>query len=181
MRVHEKKQNEYPWWIKLFFWKQKKKYGQVLMPGLIWGRSPKLFAAVALLYGALDRKSSPLSPELRSLITVRVSQINWCRFCVDINSATLLKRCGSMEKVDALENWRDSNLFNDLEKSALQYAEAMTRTDQKVTDEMVDKLREFFDDDGIVELTGLIAFQNLSSKFNSALDIESQGFCKVGK
>ena len=73
MRVHEKKSNEYPWWIKLFFWKQKKKYGQVLTPGLIWGRSPKLFASVALLYGAIDRKSSPISPELRSLVTVRVS------------------------------------------------------------------------------------------------------------
>ncbi len=181
MRVNEKKLSEYPWWIKLFFWKQKKKYGHVLMPGLIWGRSPKLFASVALLYGAIDRKSSPISPELRSLVTVRVSQINWCKFCVDINSATLLKRCGSMEKVDALENWRDSELFNDLEKAALQYAEAMTRSDQQVTDEMVDKLREHFDEDGIVELTGLVAFQNMSSKFNSALDIPAQGFCKVGK
>ena len=35
------------------------------------------------------------------------------------------------------------------------------------------------DDDGVVELTGLIAFQNLSSKFNSALDVPAQGFCKV--
>ena len=86
-----------------------------------------------------------------------------------------------MEKVDALENWRDSELFNDLEKAALQYAEAMTRSDQQVTDEMVDKLREHFDEDGIVELTGLVAFQNMSSKFNSALDIPAQGFCKVGK
>ena len=34
------------------------------------------------------------------------------------------------------------------------------------------------DEDGIVELTGLIAFQNMSSKFNSALDIPPQGFCK---
>lgn len=41
-----------------------------------------------------------------------------------------------------------------------------------------DQLKTFFDDDAIVELTGLIAFQNLSSKFNSALDVPSQGFCK---
>ena len=45
----------------------------------------------AFLYGALDRRASPLDPALRSLVTVRVSQINWCAFCVDINSATLLK------------------------------------------------------------------------------------------
>jgi alkylhydroperoxidase family enzyme len=41
------------------------------------------------------------------------------------------------------------------------------------------KLRRHFDDDAIVELTGLIAFQNLSSKFNSALDVPSQGFCQL--
>ena len=39
------------------------------------------------------------------------------------------------------------------------------------------RLKLIFDDDTIVELTGLIAFQNLSSKFNSALDVPAQGFC----
>ncbi len=40
-------------------------------------------------------------------------------------------------------------------------------------------LREHFSDDEIIELTGLIAFQNLSSKFNAALGVEPQGFCTV--
>jgi AhpD family alkylhydroperoxidase len=78
--------------VRLFFWNQKRKYGQVLEPGMLWGRSPWLFVTLALLYGALDRKRSPIDPPLRSLVTVRVSQINHCAFCVDINSATLLKR-----------------------------------------------------------------------------------------
>jgi alkylhydroperoxidase family enzyme len=43
------------------------------------------------------------------------------------------------------------------------------------------RLRSFYDDEGIVELTGLIAFQNLSSKFNNALDVPAQGFCPVEK
>jgi uncharacterized peroxidase-related enzyme len=179
MRISVKRLAEYPWVLRPFFWNQKRKYGAVLQPGLLWARVPKLFAAVAGLYGVLDRKSSPLSPVLRSLVTVRVSQINWCRFCVDINSATLAKRSGSMEKVDGLERWKDSDLFDDKEKAVLEYTEAVTYTDQQVTDEMVARLREFFDEDGVVELTGLIAFQNLSSKFNSALDVPPQGFCKL--
>ena len=88
MRVSVKQLSEYPWILWPFFWNQKRKYGAILQPGLLWARVPKLFGAVAVLYGVLDRKSSPLSPVLRSLVTVRVSQINWCRFCVDINSAT---------------------------------------------------------------------------------------------
>lgn len=179
MRVTIKQLKRYPWILRPFFWNQKRKYGEILIPGLLWGRVPKLFASVAMLYGALDRKSSPLNPELRSLVTVRVSQINWCKFCVDINSATLAKRSGSLEKVDKLAKWKDSDLFDEKEKVVLEYTEAVTYTDQQVTDELVDRLMGFFDDDGVVELTGLIAFQNLSSKFNSALDAPAQGFCII--
>ena len=55
----------------------------------------------------------------------------------------------------------------------------MTRSDQRVQDDMIERLRGHFDDDGIVELTALIAFQNMSSKFNSALGVPAQGFCKL--
>ncbi len=179
MRVSTKPLRRYPWYLRPFFWNQKRKYGAVLQPGLLWGRSPKLFASVAILYGALDRKKSPLSPELRSLVTVRVSQINWCHFCVDINSATLAKRSGSMEKVENLDRWQQSGLYSEMERVVLEYTEAVTYSDRQVEDDLIERLKGFFDEDGIVELTGLIAFQNLSSKFNSALDVPPQGFCKV--
>jgi AhpD family alkylhydroperoxidase len=169
----------YPWWVRLFFWKQKRTYGRILDPGLLWARSPNVFAAVALLYGALDRKSSPLSPALRSLVTVRVSQINHCAFCVDINSATLAERGVAMEKIEQLREWQESSLFGADEQLALTYAEAMTLPSPGVTDALREKLRARWDEDTIVELTGLIAFQNLSSKFNAALDVPSQGFCTL--
>ena len=84
--------HHFSWYVRLIFWIQKRRYGAVLEPTRLWGRSPRVFAALASLYGALDRSSSPIEPALRSLVTVRVSQINWCAFCVDINSATVLKR-----------------------------------------------------------------------------------------
>jgi len=169
--------SQYPWFIRLFFWKQKRTYGDILVPGLLWGRSPWVFAAVALLYGALDRRSSPITPALRSLVTVRVSQINHCAFCVDINSATLAKRGISMEKVGAISNWRDSALFEPAERLALEYAEAMTISNREIDESLRARLKQQWNDDAIVELTGLIAFQNLSSKFNAALDVPPQGFC----
>ncbi|UCH49383.1 MAG: carboxymuconolactone decarboxylase family protein [Betaproteobacteria bacterium] len=179
MRVSAKKLNGYPLFLRPFFWNQRRKYGDVLQPALLWARTPRLFAAVAILFGVLDRKSSPLSPVLRSLVTVRVSQINWCRFCVDLNSAVLAKRAGSTEKVEQLVGWEGSAVFDDKEKAVLEYTDAITYSDRQVSDEMLARLRTFFDEDAIVELTGLIAFQNLSSKFNSALDVPSQGFCQV--
>tara|TARA_R110002167_G_scaffold22064_2_gene79295 strand:+ start:10935 stop:11504 length:570 start_codon:yes stop_codon:yes gene_type:complete len=179
MHIEDKPLNSYPFWLRPFFWRQKRRYGSVLKPGLLWARVPKLFAAVALLYGVLDRKGSPISPVIRSLVTVRVSQINHCAFCVDINAATLIRRAGTEIKVEALSEWQDSNIFDSVERSVLAYTEAMTYSDREVTPVLMAELKLHFSDDEVVELTGLIAFQNLSSKFNSALDVPAQGFCSV--
>lgn len=181
MRVTEKPLDSYPWYLRPFFWNQKRKYGQILKPALIWARVPRLFAAIAVLYGVLDRKSSPIDPVLRSLITVRVSQINGCCFCIDINSAVLAQRTGSMNKVEALERWQESELFDNQERVILEYVEAVTYTDRQVDENLTQRLYEYFNEDEIVELTGLIAFQNLSSKFNSALDLPAQGFCRLSE
>jgi len=175
--VSAKPISRYPWFIRLFFWKQKLTYGRVLDPGLLWGRSKWVFATVALLYGAFNRGGSPIPAALRSLVTVRVSQINHCAFCVDINSATLRKRGVSDAKIESLADWRASPLFDAEERLALEWAEAMTLN--AVDDELRARVTEHWNEDAIVELTGLIAFQNLSSKFNSALDVPAQGFCML--
>lgn len=179
MHIKDKPLNQYPFWLKPFFCSQKRRYGDVLKPGLLWARVPKLFATVAMLYGVLNRKRSPITPMLRSLATVRVSQINHCAFCVDINSATLIKACGSEEKVQALHHWRESAIYDDRERAVLEYVEAITYSDRHVNGELMSKLKQFFSEDEVVELTGLIAFQNLSSKFNAALDVPPQGFCHL--
>lgn len=179
MRIDPRAVQESPWYLRPFFWNQRRKYGAALDAALLWARSPKLFLGVAFLYGMIDRNSSPIDPPLRSLVTVRVSQLNWCRFCVDLNSATLLKRGASLAKIEALEAWRESDLFDERERAALDYAEAMTSSDRQVDDRHVERLKQHFDDDAIVELTGLIAFQNLSSKFNAALAVPPQGFCRL--
>ena len=119
MRIEPKPLNDYPWYLRLFFWNQRRKYGKVLDASLLWARSPKLFLAALFLFRTMDRKSSPLSPILRSLVMVRVSQINGCAFCVDMNSATLLKRGVSSAKVGALQEWRASGLFEEQERSVL--------------------------------------------------------------
>ncbi|MCF6356010.1 MAG: carboxymuconolactone decarboxylase family protein [Candidatus Polarisedimenticolaceae bacterium] len=173
------KGQRFTWYVKLFFWNQKRKYGAILEPARLWGRSPKVFAALASLYGAFDRGSSPLEPALRTLVTVRVSQINVCPFCVDINSATALKRGITNEKLTELADYATNDLYSDEEKAALTYTEVVTYSDQQPTAEHFEALRRHFDDDTIIELTGLIGFQNMSSKFNAALGVKPQGFCTM--
>ena len=177
MRLSQRAIRRIPWYLKPFFWNQKRKYGQYLEPAKVWAMLPRLFVAVASVYGALDRKKSPISPALRSLISIRVSQMNGCRFCVDIHSAMLIKRTQTDEKCLVLDNWKQSSLFSDAEIAALNYAEQMTNVGCQVDEACFNKLKKHFDEQAIVELTALVAFQNMSSKFNSALAIEPQGFC----
>ena len=70
-----------------------------------------------------------------------------------------------------------SHRYSAPERAALAFAEAMTITGQKVTDELFAEARRHFSEAQVVELTAAVALENFRSKFNVALGIESQGFC----
>ncbi len=82
------------------------------------------------------------------------------------------------EKIAAIDDYESSALYDERERVALQYADAITLSDRDVSDELFRRLREHFDDDAIVELTEIIAWENASSKFNRALRIPSQDLWK---
>ncbi|HZO29511.1 MAG TPA: hypothetical protein VFH48_26345 [Chloroflexota bacterium] len=84
----------------------------------------------------------------------------------------------SEEKLLALLDWESSTLFDDTERLVLEYADSMTTTGRDVSDELFARLRAVFDDDAIVELTEIVAWENASSKFNRALRVPSQGLWK---
>jgi 4-carboxymuconolactone decarboxylase len=80
------------------------------------------------------------------------------------------------EQIKDLLVYRESGAFSPLEKLALDYAVAMTRTPVEVSDDLVAALREQLSDSAIVELTASIAWENHRARFNHALGIEAQGF-----
>ena len=86
----------------------------------------------------------------------------------------------SDEKIEALTDYADSNLFSEAERTALEFADAMTITGRDVSDELFARLRGFYDEDALVELTATIAWENASSKFNRALRVPSQELWKRG-
>lgn len=131
-----------------------------------------MFLGLSAFYGALDRKSSPLPPQLRACVMLRVSQMNRCSFCIALNSEIFTKRKGSEEKLAQLDNFYDNPLFSEKEKVALMYAEAVTDRNQHISDLLASKLKVHFSEDEIVELTALIAFQNCSNLFNTSLMVE---------
>ena len=86
------------------------------------------------------------------------------------------RAASTRRKLRDVPRWRDSDVYTDLERQVMAYAEAMTATPPSVTDEMVAGLRRELDDAELVELTMMVAVENVRSRFNSALGLTSQGF-----
>lgn len=84
---------------------------------------------------------------------------------------------GGEAKLAELAGWRASRAFSELERAALEYAERITHTAQRVDDALFAQLKAHFSERQIVELTAAVALENFRSKFNPALGIEAQGFC----
>lgn len=177
--VPPKPLREYPFYVRWFFRRQARKYGQTLAPSWLWGRLPGHFFGLLFLLGSFQRKRFPVDTALRSLVSARVAQLNGCAFCVDLNAYNLLQATGSAAKAQEVNHWRESQLYSERERAALDYAEAMTDTTRRVTQAQISALQQHFNDDGVVALTAWIAFQNLSAKFNSALGAEESGLCKL--
>jgi alkylhydroperoxidase family enzyme len=81
-----------------------------------------------------------------------------------------------LAKIREVPRWRDSEVFSDLERDVMDYAEAMTLTPPTVTHEMVSRLDEALGHESVVELAMMVAVEDQRSRFNSATGLASQGY-----
>lgn len=72
-------------------------------------------------------------------------------------------------------------MFTPVEQLVLEYADGITLSGHDVSDDLFAGLRRHFSEEAVVELTAHIAFENFRSKFNHALRVEAQGFCRINK
>jgi uncharacterized peroxidase-related enzyme len=168
-----------PWFLQLFRRAQVRRHGRALEPTELWSYRPRAMLGFLHLFRALRSADSPLSAELRARVSVCVSELNGCAFCVDLNSSLLTQARGRQVESGPVSEWRADPTLDARARLALEYAEAMTRTPPDVGDELFARLQAAFAPDAIVELTAVIAFQNLSARFNAALGANPHGFCAV--
>ncbi len=129
------------------------------------------------LFGLAIEKSGTIEKRIHLLAQLRAAQMVECPFCIDIIPA-LGKKEGVLtdEEIAAVSHYYDSDLFTVREKVAIEYAEAVSKTPVKVSDEMFARLKSFYDEKQIVELTASIAYENYRARFNHALGIGSDNF-----
>jgi alkylhydroperoxidase family enzyme len=156
---------------------QAKKWGGPLLNHLVYARRPTIFQGARAMWGGLDA-SGLVAPDLIALVNRRVASLNGCVFWQDINAAVGSELGVSDQKLLALGEYATSPLYEEQERAALEYADAITLSDRDVGDDLFEKVRGYFGDEALVELTAVIAWENSSSKFNRALRVPSQGLWK---
>lgn len=94
---------------------------------------------------------------------------------MDIGSAVgRRKNVVSDEELREVPSWKHSKILGERDKAAIEYAEEMSKTPVKVSDELFGRLRNYFTDEQIIELTASIAYENYRARFNHALNIGSE-------
>jgi len=149
-------------------------HGAGIEPVEIWAYQPKMMSGMGKFQQAV-RKGNAVDERLKYLVELKGAQMIGCEYCVDLGSQICRNSGFSDEELLALPRYRQSDLFTEREKVALDYTVAVMRTPVEVTDELFAHMKEHFTDEQLVEITALLTVVNLD-RFNAAFGIGSAGF-----
>jgi alkylhydroperoxidase family enzyme len=165
----------YGWMLKRF---SRKLFGDVPEPlEVTWHNRAVLSSSIG--FGRKVQKWNQLDPNLKSFAHMAVVSLVGCSWCLDFGYFQAHNEGLDEAKASEVPRWRESPVFTPLEREVMEYAEAMTETPPRVTDEMSARLLEQIGAPAMVELTAWVAFANMAARTNTALGIESQGFSKA--
>jgi alkylhydroperoxidase family enzyme len=153
----------------------RRRYGAVLEPGLVALHHRGVLRTM-LRTEAGVAKWDRLDPSVKALATLAAAAGIGCSWCLDFGYWESRNRDIPAAKLDAITRWRDTDVYTALERTAIEYAEAMTATPPTVDDALVDRLRTWLDDAQLVELTAIVAQENYRSRVNAAMGLTGQGF-----
>lgn len=125
-----------------------------------------------LAYLTAIRQQTTIGGALRELVIMRVAVLNGAPYEADQHAPIALAEGITQSQLDVLDDWKNSQAFNSLERAVLAYTDAMTRQVQ-VPPEVFAEVRSHMDERQMVELTATIAAYNMVSRFLEALQIHS--------
>ena len=130
-------------------------------------------------FGRKVEKWDQLDADLTTYAHMAVASLVGCSWCLDFNYFKAHNEGLDEAKASEVPRWRESTVFSPLERDVMEYAEAMSETPPRVTDELSARLLKQLGVPALVELTAVVGFANSSTRGNTALGIESQGFSRA--
>ncbi len=148
---------------------------EMIEPAQAYAHTPGLLIGYGLFEFTIA-KAHRVPERLKVLAELKAAALTQCEWCIDVGSPIAYRAGVEEAQLLALAHYRESDRFSDLEKLVLDYAVGVSSTPVSVSDELFAKLREHLDDAQLVELTNVIAIENMRGRFNLALGIGSAGF-----
>ena len=120
-----------------------------------------------------------IDKKLRAVVELRVSQINGCAYCVDLHTTEARRAGETTQRLDCLTVWREVTFFDDAEKAALEWTEAITTVATNgAPKHLYNALTEHFSEEEVVDLTLIIAQMNawnrLAISFGHGPDVRGE-------
>jgi 4-carboxymuconolactone decarboxylase len=148
--------------------------GDGIEPVEVWAYQPKMLSGMGKFQQAV-RKGDTVDERLKYLVELKGAQMIGCEYCVDLGSQICRNSGLSDDELLALPRYRQSDLFTEREKAALDYTVGVMRTPVDVSDEVFAHAKEHFSNEQLVEITALLTVVNLD-RLNAAFGIGSAGF-----
>jgi alkylhydroperoxidase family enzyme len=166
--------------IKLAYYFTRRKFGKVPSPIAI--HAARLPAAFGMFYGKVAQLDKKLHLPLETIFLIReqVARLNICLFCVDIGRLFATESSMNVDKLDALDRYRDSPLFSDAERAALDYVTELTGN-KKVQPSTFAGMSRFYSERAICEIVWLVASEHLYNLTNLGLNIHSDMLCDIDR
>jgi AhpD family alkylhydroperoxidase len=141
---------------------------QAMQPRFDYSKiAPEVYRAMLGLEKTIN--SSGLEAILLDLVRLRVSQMNGCAYCIDMHSKDLRAMGESEQRLYLLNAWRESPFYSERERSALDWAEALTEvTEKHISDEMYEQARRHFSEAELANLTLAVVSINGWNRLNIA-------------
>lgn len=110
---------------------------------------------------ALNKHIASIDNKLRALVELRVSQINGCVYCVDLHSEQARAAGETQQRLDGIAVWPECPFFDESERAALAWAEAVTYLPEThAPDNVYENLKQHFSEQQIVDVTLIISLMN---------------------
>jgi uncharacterized peroxidase-related enzyme len=131
-------------------------------------RVPEALQHFLPLYAAVIDKGK-VEAKYKELAYLKTALTNGCEYCHRAHSASGKKNNVTEEQIKNLAFFQRSQAFDAKEKAVLLYAERMTRGASAIRPAALQELKQYFNDDQIVELTLTICIANFTNRFNDAM------------
>ena len=139
----------------------------------VFGLQPAFGKAMAAVADAIYEKSL-LDKRVREAVRMRIAQINQCHICLGYRFPELQAVGVDEAFYAAVANWRDSELFNAREKTAIEYAERFLLDHSNIDDALFARLHEHFSDAEIFDLSAVIAGLLANGRLLQVLQVETE-------